>query len=248
MKDRLRLLVTSVVRYSGHEQKSGFVRVLDFDRKRVLMKSTIPESIYRVRDPNPRGGLRGVRGVATYGDRLIIANAERLLIFDLSWKLVGEITHPWMGGIHNILAEEDGIWVTCTSSDLLLKVDWSGNALAVWEWRLDKNLITSFGFRNLPKVDSKLDYRDPESMRDGVRNIAHLNSVYRGPDGLLLSFGRILSPIEYRKVRVASVLGKIAISIGVKSRSHNSKQEMISGKRLSKVGGRPRPSLFFEKI
>lgn len=93
----LRLVVTSIVRYAGKEQRSGFVGVLDFDRKKVLMKSPFSESIYRAKDPNPRGGFRGARGVTIYEDHLIIANAERLLIFDSSWKFVGEITHPWMG-------------------------------------------------------------------------------------------------------------------------------------------------------
>ena len=201
------------------------------------MKSPFSESIYRAKDPNPRGGFRGARGVTIYGDHLIIANAERLLIFDSSWKFVGEITHPWMGGVHDILVDGDGIWVTCATADLLLKVDWTGKVLADWEWRLDKNLTASFGFRNLSQVDRRLDYRDPETMRDGVHNTVHLNAVSRSPEGLLLSFGRILSPAAYKKAKVASVLGRIAKYIGLKRRNHNSKQEAMPGTPVPKIEG-----------
>src|SRR5258705_12275770 len=149
----LRLLVTSIVRNAEQQQASGFVRVIDFTSKRTLMKSAMPESIHRAKDPNPRGGLRGARGVTIYKDRLVIANGERLLVSNPQWELVGEMTHPWMGGIHDIWAEEDGVWIACTNADLLVKVDWTGNVLTDWEWRLDKELVAELGFRSLPKVD-----------------------------------------------------------------------------------------------
>lgn len=214
--------MTSVVRHAGQAGASGFVRVIDGESKKVLMKSPVPESVHRAQDPNPRGGLRGARGISTCGDRLVVANTERLWIFDSSWKLVGTITHPWMGGIHDILAEDDGVWVTCTSADLLLKVDWEGRVLSDWEWRQDKRLLGEFGFRTLPAVDRALDYRDPESGRAGVHNIVHLNAVTRGTAGPLLSFGRILSPKTYQKKRWQSLIGSIAQSMGVKRRLANS--------------------------
>lgn len=215
----LRFIVTSVVRRSGEETASGFIRVVDMDSHQILMKSPVPESAYRTFDPNPRGGLRGARGVSIYEDRLVLANNERLLIFDASWQLVQEMTHPLMGGIHDILAEEDGIWITCTSTDLLLKLDWQGNVLSEWEWRLERHLRESLGFQRLPSVDRTLDYCNPESIRNGVRNIIHLNAVNRSPEGLLLSFGRILSPKVYQRKQVQAFLGRIAKSLGLKRRS-----------------------------
>jgi len=185
------------------------------------MKSPSFESAYRDKDPNPRGGLRGARGVSVFGDRLVISNAERLMIFDLAWNLVSEMTHPLMGGVHDILAEKDGIWVTCASSDLLIRMDWQGNLTSDWEWRLDKTLVTTLGFKSVPKVNRNLDYRDPETMRDGVRNMVHLNAVNRSPNGLLLSFGRILSSRAYKKAKVASALGKVAKTLGLQPRRNH---------------------------
>jgi hypothetical protein len=216
MRDGGRLLVTSVVRHARPGQTSGFVRVVDLARGKALMTAPFLESSHRFNDLNPRGGLRGARGVSVYEDRLLIANAERIFIFDGSWKLVGDISHPWMGGVHDILAEEDGIWVTCTTADLLLKIDWQGRLLADWEWRGDERLREALGFSSLPPVDRRLDYRDPESARDGVRNIVHLNAVTRSPEGLLVSFGRVLSVGAYRKARQRSFVGYVAKSLGLR--------------------------------
>ncbi|CAN5780194.1 hypothetical protein BH23GEM7_BH23GEM7_39530 [soil metagenome] len=211
-------IVTSVVRHAGQLDASGFVRVVDLDSRRVVMKSLLPEARHRASDPNPRGGLRGARGVAALPDRLVIANAERLFIVDSSWRRLGEITHPWFGGVHDILGEEEGIWVACTSADLLLKVDWEGRLLAEWEWRRDERLVEALGFLRLPPVDRRVDYRDPQSMRGGVRNTVHLNAVSRGTDGLLLSFGRILSPAAYRRRRLAATVGRLAVAAGIRGR------------------------------
>lgn len=215
-----RVLITTVVRYADLAQDSGFVRVLDLASGEMLMTSPMPESLYRAQDPNPRGGLRGARGVSVWGDRLVLANTERLLIFDEQWQPVRQITHPLMGGVHDILAEEDGIWITCTNADLLIKISWGGEVLAHWSWREDAHLPDQLGLPGVSSVDMDLDYRDPETMRDGVRNMVHLNGVARCPAGLLLSFGRILSPTRYRQARMQSVVGRIAKKVGVKRRNN----------------------------
>lgn len=211
-------LATSIVRHARATHASGFLRVVAVDSGRVLGRWEMPESAFRDRDDNPRGGLRGARGASAFGDRLVVANAERLFIFDPSWATVGEISHSLFGGIHDILAEADGIWVTCTSADLLVKVSWEGEVLADWEWRADGELRRALGLRRVPPVDRALDYRDPASMRSGVRNTVHLNGVSRCPAGLLLSFGRVLSAAAYRRARRGRLLGRLASAVGVPPR------------------------------
>ena len=213
------VLVTTVVRHADSSRRSGFLRLVDLETGRIRWRLGMPESAQRDHDPNPRGGLRGARGASIHGDRLVVANSERLLVFDGSWSLVGEITQPCFGGIHDILAEADGIWVTCTSADLLVKVSWSGEILADWEWRRDKTLREAIGLRSVPPVDRRLDYRDPEAMRTDVRNTVHLNGVARCPQGLLLSFGRVLSPRAYRAARRRSIVGKLASTLGLATRT-----------------------------
>jgi len=213
------VLVTTIVRHADSRRASGFVRLVDLETDQLRWRLGMPESAHRQHDPNPRGGLRGARGASAHGDRLVVANAERLLVFDDCWSLVREITQPWFGGIHDLLAEADGIWVTCASADLLVKVSWSGEILADWEWRRDPNLRRAFGLTSIPPVDRGLDYRDPETMRTGVRNTVHLNAIARCPQGLLLSFGRVLSPRAYRAAWWRSAAGRLASKLGLPART-----------------------------
>lgn len=211
-----RFVVTSVVRRAADQHSSGCARVISREGGGVLACSPVPESLHRAADPNPRGGLRGGRGVSAWGDRLVVANAERLFVLGPDWRVAREITHPWMGGVHGILAEEDGVWVTCTMADLLIKVDWDGRLVHDWEWRRDDPLLSAFGYGRLPPVDRDVDYREPGSSRAAVRNVAHINGVCRGGDGrLVLSFGRVLAPAVYRSQALARAAGRLAAAAGV---------------------------------
>lgn len=216
MLPRLRIAVTSAVRHAGAADFSGYVRVVDLASGEVALKAPIPESGRRADDPNPRGGVRGAKGVSALGDRLVVANSERLFVFDPAWSLAGEITHPLMGAVHDVLAVEDGVWVTCSACDLLLKVDWHGEPVETWSWRSEPSLVSALGFDSLPPLDSDLDHRDPRAAQQGVHNVVHLNAVTRSPDGLLVLFGRVLAPElvkqRLRKAGLARALARVGIS------------------------------------
>jgi hypothetical protein len=213
---RLRIAVTSAVRHAGAADFSGYVRVVDLASGEVALKAPIPESGRRADDPNPRGGVRGAKGVSALGDRLVVANSERLFVFDPAWSLAGEITHPLMGAVHDVLAVEDGVWVTCSACDLLLKVDWHGEPVETWSWRSEPSLVSALGFDSLPPLDPELDHRDPRAAQQGVHNVVHLNAVTRSPDGLLVLFGRVLAPElvkqRLRKAGLARALARVGIS------------------------------------
>ena len=212
----LRIAVTSAVRHAGSADFSGFFRVVELDSGRELAKTPIPESAWRADDPNPRGGVRGAKGVSAHGERLVVANSERLFVFDTSWSLVAEITHPLMGAVHDVLAAEDGIWVTCSACDLLLKVGWQGDLRETWSWRSRPELASLLGFESLPAFDREIDHRDPRVAQQGVHNLIHLNAVAPTDGGLLLMFGRIVDPglvrQRLRKAAIARVLARIGIS------------------------------------
>ena len=86
-----RVAITSVVRYARATEVSGCLRVLDLDKGRLSFVTPSPESTFREADPNPRGGTRGTRGLSVHGDRIVVANAERLFVFDTAWALVAEL-------------------------------------------------------------------------------------------------------------------------------------------------------------
>ena len=198
--DQRYLIVTSVRVEVSIGEPSGHIYIVDTKDKRIVAKFDAPRSNNQPQLPLPQGGLWGARGVSATSDRLVIANSDTLYIFDSAWRLQDVLSHRWMGGVHDILAEEDGIWVTCTASDLLVKLDWSGNLLSAWEWRQNKDLVRSFGFRNVARIRRNHDFRIwGQAIPFSVPNIVHLNGVSRCEQGLLLSFGRIMSPPAYRK-------------------------------------------------
>lgn len=212
----LRIAVTSAVRNAGSADFSGYFRVVELDTGHTIAKAPIPESAWRADDPNPRGGVRGAKGVSAHGDRLVVANSERLFVFDPAWMLVGEITNPLLGAVHDVLTVEDGVWVTCSACDLLLKVDWSGVPTETWSWRRDRSLASALGFDFLPAFDPDVDHRDPRVAQQGVHNVVHLNGIARTDGGLLLLFGRILAPAvvrqRVRKAALARGLSRLGIS------------------------------------
>ncbi len=187
----MRLAVTSVIRHADAQSKSGFVHVIDWPSGDILARLPIPESVARAGDRNPRGGFRGVRGVTVCGNRLLVANADRIFVCDRSWRLDGEITHPLMGGNHDILADDEGVWTCCTNSDLLLKFSWSGALLREWDCRADSAFARQLRIEWAPPVRRDLDYRQA-AVAARNSNILHLNSLNRDGDGrLVVSLGRI---------------------------------------------------------
>jgi len=184
----MRIVVTSIIREAGQDEGSGRVRVIDWDRREVLANWSLPDGDYRNLDPNPRGGLRGARGVSAIGNRLVVANTERLFIFDEGWRLVATFSSQLMGSLHEILAEPTGIWCCCTNADLMVKWSWDGFMMSCFDWRMEKKIVRALGFTNLKKVDIGLDYRDPNNRN----NIAQLNGIFpMGQYGYLLSMGRV---------------------------------------------------------
>ena len=188
-----RVVVTSVIRHAQHSQKAGFLSVIDLSTGRLVRRLSVPESTRRESDMNPRGGLRGARGLDTSGDRLLLANAERVLMFDHAWNAAGEVTHPWMGGIHDVLADKNSFWVCCTSADLLVNFSFDGRVLGDWEWRTEDSLVECFDLHGISRVNRSLDYRLPEVPSEAMSNLAHVNSLSRHPKGLVVSLGRIIS-------------------------------------------------------
>jgi hypothetical protein len=210
-----RVAVTSQVRFTGQAAYSGFFRVVDLDDGRTLLTEPVPESRWRSADPNPRGGLRGAKGISATDDRLVVGNTDSLFVLDLSWNAVAELTHPFTGSIHDVLAEDAAIWVTCTNADLLIELGWDGSELDRWSWRADAGLRAAFGLEGLPPFDPRVDYRNPLELQSGVHNAVHLNGVARVPEGLLLSFGRVLGRAEVRRRRVRAVPGRLAARLGI---------------------------------
>lgn len=208
------IVVTTVVRRAGPDEASSYLRVVDLDSGSVVGKAAVPESPHRAGDPNPRGGLRGARGAGCANDRLVVAASDRLYVLGSSWRLEREITHPWMGGVHGIMVEPEAIWVTSTAADLLLRFDWDGALRDAWCWREDAALVAALGFDRVPAFDESRDYRVPAAGA-AAEDLVHLNGLSRSEDGLLLSFGQVLTPRGMRNEIARSSVARVAARVPV---------------------------------
>jgi hypothetical protein len=111
-----------------------------------------------------------------------------------------------MADVHDVLADERGIWLAATGIDRLLLLGWDGTLLHDWTFRKDGKLLRALGFRrgSLPAAEPMTDLRDPRQRTAGYDRL-HLNSLGRSSKGILLSFGRV-RPSEADDAEFSSAL------------------------------------------
>lgn len=196
-----RLIISTTSRKSNPDQASGYLYIFDLLNEKIIHKCPIIEPPYRDVDPNPRGGLRGGKGIAISGDQILFANSVAIFRFDKNWNLINVITHPSCSGIHDILIDsEQNLWVTSTRNDLLFRFDLEGNLLSFINFRNIQMLRDSLEWRPKKRLsdhdilDGAIDFRDPRSHILTDFNRSHVNSVVLQEDGrLLISLGLVSS-------------------------------------------------------
>jgi hypothetical protein len=189
-----RIAITTIVRSAGLDVPSGWLRVLSTDRWEQLAMAPLPDAVHRIHDTNPRGGLRGGRGVASTADRLAVALNDRVLLLDRDWRPAHVLSHPWMGGVHDIAADDEGLWISCSDNDMVLRLDWDGQLRGSWHWRADRRMRRALGFGWLPPVDRSMDHRDPRER--GLRvDLGHVNAVASDGDAVLVGLGLLRVPM-----------------------------------------------------
>lgn len=167
-----RILASSVIR-GGDRDFNGWLYEINWTEKKILRKVRIPNP--EIPYLGPRGGARGARGVASTGKQHFVANFNTIFVFNESFDLIDEISNSLFNGIHEIDIVSDGIWVSSTGIDAVLKVDWTGKLLEFYyipdiiERIADKD---KFPKRNL---DFSVDQRF--RLYDNSELISHLNSV-----------------------------------------------------------------------
>lgn len=186
------LLITTTHRHSRPGEPSGAVYTLDADAPRVTGRCPVIEPPYLDADPNPRGGMRGAKGIAVYRDEVFIANASVVHRFDAAWKVTGEVTHPSCANIHDVVVRDETLWVTSCSNDLLFQFNHGGRLLRHFNFRAYPDTLRQLGWntRNRLTPDAvrsgATDFRDPRTHRHETTDGAHVNSVCFLPGGDLL--------------------------------------------------------------
>ena len=185
-----RVAVSSLGRGAKVDHASGYLRVVDLERSAVTFKTPVPESRWRKEDPNPRGGTRGARGIAVHGDRFVVGTHEDITVLDSRWSLVRRFTHPILSSVHDVLADDRGILVSCTRGDSVARFDWEGELVDWWALGADRALAKALNLHMVRPFDPSADYRDPRIDLQGW-STTHLNGLGRGGAGILVSLGRV---------------------------------------------------------
>lgn len=211
----MNLIVSTTIRRVTSKERSGYIYSVNLEEKKVLKRSNIIEPLYREADANPRGGMRGSKGIAIRPDLIALSNTSSIFLYTPDWKHLRTITHPSCAGIHEIIFCGDLILVTASRSDMIFSFDLDGNLVDYIDFR-DANSLRNF-LKWYPPVqlskehvlEGKIDFRDPRTYEMETYDNAHVNSICSLDNGeLIVSLGLILESSFLNLLRVKKWLKK----------------------------------------
>lgn len=180
-----RVVVSTICRGSRPGEPSGRLYVVDLERG-VQGSCTVPPAPYLEREPNPRGGIRGGRGLAADGDTLLVANGAEVLRFDRAWRPLATISHRWCGNVHDIAVHDQRLWVCSTANDALAVFDPAGRLTDLVDLRPAARRAGDGA-----RFAAAVDYRDPAGYEPAASNLLHANGIGFDAGGVpLVSLGR----------------------------------------------------------
>jgi hypothetical protein len=220
----MRLIATTVVRESIRgKQRTGFIYDVDWEARTVTRSLPVPEPNFPESDDNPRGGVRGGRGIAVTRQGIVVANYDTLSLYDDDWKLLGSVTDPRFVGLHEIDWDGTHVWVAATGIDALLKVTLDGTVEAAWDPHAPPDCLR-FDLRRRPNpLDGSVDYRVREAP---LIDQCHLNGVTRRDGTTIVNCGLV----RKRKSFAARVLRRVKSRQGLQevgSQRRNSGRSLV---------------------
>jgi hypothetical protein len=232
-----RFLITTIRRHTPYTEPSGYIYVVDPKRQVVLQRSYMIEPAYREVDTNPRGGMRGSRGVSIEGDHIAIANASVIHLYNPQWNLQGIISHPSAAAIHDIHFNGGTLWATAARNDLLMQFDLSGKLLKHFYLRKPSPATHALNWR--PRIlltpesvrQGAIEFRDPRTHDEETYDHAHTNSLCFLPNGdMLVSLGLVLNTSFSTLLRIKARL----VRAGVWPRLLAANRQIRSALRMKK--------------
>ncbi len=200
------VLISTVIRRAPLDKPSGYLYVYDTQKGLVTQKSVIMEPAYREYNSNPRGGMRGSKGMNYNGEIFAVANGTSVFYYDRNWKPLDIRYHPSASHIHEIFLENDNVWVTSTENDLLCLLGPDRTLLKYFDARV---ILRGLGLADYPKpfLDSvsiflgKTNFRDTRTHNWIFSNCTHINSIEKMKDGsILISLG-LLRSNRYQRMK-----------------------------------------------
>jgi len=206
-----KVIVSNVVRAANKGERHGEVRLVDLAEgtsEQVLDCAATDISW------EGSGGERGLRGMVCHDGRILLASHRHIHIYDQSFRLLGEITNPYLGQIHELSVHRGILWITSTSFDSVLGYDLAGGRFRQgyclrplprrvvrsknWVRRLVRTSLHRFDLPSVPAP--RLHCFDPEAPGGPERGDQyHINNVFATDEALFISaggFNRLLAVKE----------------------------------------------------
>jgi hypothetical protein len=204
----------------------GNLYLIDWDEKKVLKKLDMFPLPLCSSNFNPRGGMRGWRGIAVLSNgHVAAANNDSVVFFDEDLedvKLV--ISHPLFNNLHDISDDVYGsLMITMTGTDSIGFYD--GRQVHIFPlmkrssiWKIVKPWVEERGRKRFVP-DPNIDYR-----KDVREDVLHFNTLRTGPDGSLYaifnSLHMIARIIPDQKVIYAPPVGSVHTGKEIKNPHH----------------------------
>jgi hypothetical protein len=119
--ERLPKVIASTVVRSAHQGEShGGVYLIDLETGSV--EQTIDYDDRSI-SWEGRGGPRGLRGIAFYGDEIYLAASDEVFVYSKDFRLIGSIQNEYLDHCHETYLANDTLFITSTGRDSVLEYD-----------------------------------------------------------------------------------------------------------------------------
>lgn len=183
-------IVTSSVIRSAHQGEShGGVYVVDLEQNRW-------EQVVDWNDNSinweGRGKDRGLRGIAFYEDKVLLAASDAVFVYDASFHFVESYQNSYLKHCHEIFVHHNKLYLTSTGYDSVLEFDLKAKKF-IRGWCLRPTLAQSRLIKKLSRrlampLRPQLSLFEPTSGKGPPPGDAiHLNNVFFDKDTLLVS-------------------------------------------------------------
>lgn len=168
--------VSSILRHSEEEKEGGKLCLFDWDNNKIKWETTNQFPLpFCGRSANPRGGLRGWRGITNFKNDILVANNDSIVCYDANMNINKIISHPSWAQLHSLFVKDQYVYVSSTGSDTYSKMDSNYNIEVFEPLSLIQEQLLPYlkvRGRNRKPYNNKKDYRE-----EWEENTLHLNYV-----------------------------------------------------------------------
>ncbi|HEV2590289.1 MAG TPA: hypothetical protein VGU02_00220 [Gaiellaceae bacterium] len=177
----MRVVASTVVRESVFgRQATGWIYDVDFDSGRVESRIASPSPVAPSSEANPRGGVRGGRGVAFTPSGVVVAAYDTLVAYDDDWQPAEQMKSPLFAGLHEIDWDGSALWAAATAIDAVLRIEPDGTVTVAWDPHAESGRALGLP----PRAGTLSDETTPARL-----NHCHVNGVTRRNGALVVHLG-----------------------------------------------------------